>query len=90
VSLEAHYVLMGTTDKPLADRVATNVRAEMAVQGKTAVELADLLEIGHRAALHRRNGAIPFSLAELEKVSPWLGVTVASLMAARQMEAVAS
>jgi transcriptional regulator with XRE-family HTH domain len=81
---------MTTTGTPLPDRVATNIRAEMAAQGKTAVELGELLGIGHRAALHRRNGAIPFSLGELERVAPWLGVTIASLMTARTLQAVAS
>jgi hypothetical protein len=81
---------MTTTTKPLAERVATNVRAEMAAQRKTAVELADLLEIGHRAALQRVNGAIAFPLAELEKVAPWLGMPIGALMQDRAAVAVAS
>lgn len=84
---------MSTSTKPLPDRVADNVRAEMAVQRRTAVELADLLNVGHRAALARVNGSIPFSLGDLEKVSPWLGISIAELSAARRAsaaEAVAS
>lgn len=62
----------------------------MAAQGRTAVELGLLLGIGHRAALQRRNGVIPFSLGELEKVAKWLDVTVASLMSKRTSMAAAS
>lgn len=72
-----------TTAKPLPDQVAANVRAEMAVQGKTAVELAEVLHVGHRAALHRRNGSIPFSLHDLQRVAEWLRVPISSLMTPR-------
>lgn len=73
----------------LPGRVAANIRAEMAVQRKTAVELAAVLSIGHRAALRRLNGAFDFSLAEIEKVASWLGVSISELITARSVEAVA-
>lgn len=78
-----------TRTPELPDRVAVNVRAEMAVQRRTAVELAKVLSIGHRAALHRVNGEVDYSLGELEKVAAWLDVTVTSLMAPREAQAVA-
>lgn len=74
----------------LPGRVAANVRAEMAVQRKTAVELATVLSVGHRAALRRVNGDFDFSLGEIEKVAKWLDVSIFELISARSPEAVAS
>jgi len=78
-----------TRTPALPDRVAVNVRAEMAAQRRSAVQLASLLAIGHRAALRRVNGEMPFSLGELDKVAAWLDVSVSSLMAARSTEQIA-
>lgn len=69
--------------KDLPSRVAVNVRAEMAAQRKTAVQLANLLDVGHQAALRRVNGEVPFSLAELAQVASWLEVRIADLLATR-------
>jgi len=78
-------------NETLADKVAANIRAEMAAQRKNAVELAAVLSIGHRAAVRRWSGQQAFSLNELSKVSRWLGVPSSTLMADRaRLQAVAS
>lgn len=62
----------------------------MAAQRRSAVQLAALLDIGHRAALRRVNGEMPFSLGELDQVAAWLEVSVSSLMASRTADAMAA
>lgn len=80
-----------STPPKLSDQVAANVRAEMAAQKKTAIELSALLGIGHGAALRRCNGDIQISLNELDQIASWLGVSRASLMTERsRLAAVAS
>lgn len=74
----------------LPNRVAINARAEMAAQKRTAVDLAAVLGIGHRAALRRVNGEQEFTLGELAKTAAWLEVPVSALMAERASVAVAS
>jgi transcriptional regulator with XRE-family HTH domain len=69
----------------LSQMVATNVRAEMAAQKRTAAALAELLGVGYEAARSRVSGDVDISLNELERIADWLGVTVASLMAARSL-----
>ncbi len=70
--------------------VTTNVRAELAAQRKTAVDLAEGISIGYTAATRRINGTQPFSLGELGRVARWLEVPVSSLMTPRKsMTAVA-
>lgn len=71
----------------LPTRVAVNVRAEMAARRFTSVQLAQILNIGHRAALRRVNGEQDFTLSELERTAAWLTVSVAYLMRPREVDA---
>jgi transcriptional regulator with XRE-family HTH domain len=68
---------------PFHEQVAANLRAEMAAQRKSALDLADALHIGHRAAIRRWNGEQPIGLNELDAIAKWLGVARSSLMTAR-------
>jgi transcriptional regulator with XRE-family HTH domain len=67
------------------EQVAANIRAEMAAQRKTAVDLAEAIHTGHRAAIRRWNGTQEISLNEVDVIARWLGVTRSSLMAAREV-----
>jgi hypothetical protein len=75
---------------PLREQVATNVRAELAAQRKTAADLAKILHLGYRAALRRYNGEQELSLNEISVVSFALQVPVSALMAPRAIEVQAS
>lgn len=68
----------------LAERVAMNVRAELAARRMTSADLAGRLSIGPRAAARRLSGEIDFTLNEAEAVADWLGVPMSALMAPRQ------
>lgn len=70
----------------LREQVASNVRAELAVQRKTAADLAKILHLGYRAALRRYNGEQEMSLNEISTVSFALQVPVSALMAPRPVE----
>lgn len=72
-----------STPPSLSQTVATNVRAEMAAQKRTAVTLAELLDLGYEAARSRISGDVDISLNELERIAAWLGVSESSLMASR-------
>ena len=60
----------------LAGRVAAEVRAEMARQGKSKGELAHALGVTLNTAKSRYDGDIAYSLVELAQVAIWLGVGV--------------
>lgn len=68
---------MGTALRGL---IAAEVRAEMARQRKTGVELAALLDVSQQAASRRLAGAVPFSMDEIVVVAQWLGVEVVTLI----------
>jgi len=74
---------------PLAIRVAGAIRAEMAWQKRTGVELAKHLEMAQPTISKRLNGETPFDLVEFEKVAIWLGMTPADLISMAEREAVA-
>jgi transcriptional regulator with XRE-family HTH domain len=67
----------------LHEQVAANLRAEMAAQRKSTVDLAAAIHTGHRSAIRRWNGQQQISLNELSSIAKWLGVPTSSLMAAR-------
>lgn len=73
----------------LADHVAANVRAEMAVRRLTSADLARVLHIGQRAASRRLSGELDFSLNEADAIARWLDVPRAELMRERLLERVA-
>jgi transcriptional regulator with XRE-family HTH domain len=63
-----------------AERVASNIRAEMARRKRTHAQLAAALGIT-RSSMHRRmTGELPLDVDELHKVAAFLGVPVATLL----------
>lgn len=64
----------------LRDRVAAEIRAEMARQRKTGIELAACLDVSQQSASRRLAAETNFDLDELEKVVSWLGIPVGELM----------
>jgi hypothetical protein len=57
-------------------RVATEVRAELARQRKTAIDLGEALGMTPHTAGRRLAGEVPFDVIELVQVSLWLGVPI--------------
>lgn len=70
----------------LAEHVAANIRAELAVRRLTSKDLARVLHIGPRAASRRLSGDLDFSLNETDAVARWLGVSRAELMRERAVD----
>ena len=60
--------------------VAAEVRAELAAQGKTHVELAQATGISVTTLRRRLNGSKPFYVEELGSVCRFFGLTIDSLM----------
>ncbi len=67
-----------------AQRVAGEVRAEMARQKKTTAALAQALGIGAHTAGRRVSGEIPFDVLELAVVAHWLSVPLERLVGGTQ------
>ena len=66
--------ILGMTNHPTADRVASEVRAELARQRKTAGELAAVLGMTPHTAGRRLNGEVPFDVVELVAIGLWLDI----------------
>lgn len=64
----------------LTDRVAAEVRANMARARMTQTDLADVLGLTQSVVSKRLRGKIAFSVDELEKVADALGVHPATLL----------
>lgn len=64
----------------LRDRVAAEIRAEMARQRKSGVELASLLHLSQQSVSRRVNGETDLTLDELEVVARWLDVSLADIV----------
>jgi hypothetical protein len=65
------------SERNYAQDVAGEVRAEMARQGRTIDELAEVLEFKTRAtARSRYDGDTAYDLIEIARVAMWLGVDV--------------
>lgn len=71
---------MSNTSTPTATHVAAEVRAEMARQRKTGMDLAELLGCSQSSAARRMSGETPLSLNEVYAVARWLGVSVSALV----------
>ncbi len=69
---------MDTTQ--LSQQVAGEVRAHMARQRKTGVELASLLQISQQSASRRMTGERVFDLDEIAEVAQWLGLSPIDLL----------
>jgi hypothetical protein len=75
---------------PLVDRVAAEVRAEMARQRMTIGDLARALGVTYKPARDRYYGHIAFSINELADAAEWLGVEVEAFMSPARAEQVAA
>jgi transcriptional regulator with XRE-family HTH domain len=84
-----HHAAVGET---AAQRLAGEVRAEMARQKRTAGEMAQALGITAHTAGRRLSGAVPFNVTELDAVARWLGVELEQLLqkSPRESKAMAS
>jgi transcriptional regulator with XRE-family HTH domain len=64
-----------------AERVAGEVRAVLARQGKTHRYVGDVLGLSPPSVSRRMRGEIPFDVAELHTLAAALGVPVSTFMA---------
>jgi transcriptional regulator with XRE-family HTH domain len=71
-----------SSDAPLRDSVAAEMRAEMARQRRTATELAAFLGCSVQSASRRLNGEVRIDLDEVALIADWLGVPFERLVAA--------
>jgi transcriptional regulator with XRE-family HTH domain len=71
-----------------AERVAANVRAELARQRKSQTELAQALSLPQSAVSRRCVGRVPFDINELTIVARFLGVSLDLLLVDRDAESV--
>ena len=71
----------------LRERAAGALRAEMARQKKTSVDLAHALNISQSSASRRMNGAGAIDLDEVQRWSDWLGVPVTYFFAETSVSA---
>lgn len=78
------------TTSNLAQRVAGELRAEMARQGKTMSELGSTLRLSQKTARTRYAGQTELSLNEIEAVSLWLAIDRRQLLVGSISERVAS
>ena len=60
--------------------LAANIRAELARNGKTQADLAELLGITRQGVSQRLLGRVDFRLRELSLIADFLGVTVTALL----------
>jgi hypothetical protein len=65
---------MQSSQLPLDERVPAEIRAEMAFQQKTVVELAGVLGVSRQSARRRYDGDMPFALNEVEAIAEWLNI----------------
>lgn len=80
-------IILGMKTHPTADRVASEVRAEMARRRKTATELAAVLGTTAHTAGRRLNGEVPFDVVELVAIGLWLDVDPGRFLPQRTMGA---
>lgn len=66
--------------------VAAEIRAEMARQRKTGVELASLLNRTQQSVSRRMNADVDISLDELAAIAEWLGKPVSHFLAPATMQ----
>jgi transcriptional regulator with XRE-family HTH domain len=69
--------------RPTAQRVAENVRAELAVRRISGTALADALGITRSTMYRRLDGSSPWPVDDLERVADFLAVDVAYLLTER-------
>lgn len=64
----------------VTDRVASNIRAEMARRRVSQREVAERLGVSQQSLSYRLTGRTPFDVGELAAIADVLGVTAASLL----------
>lgn len=62
------------------ERVASNVRAELARKNRTAGELAESLGLSRPTLRRSLSGSRDFTTTEIEEISHWLNVPLSTLM----------
>lgn len=62
------------------ERIAANVRAEMARQQITQVQLAGRLELSQAAISRRLSSRVPFNVEELARIAGVLEVPLSALL----------
>lgn len=67
--------------QPLAEHVATEIRAEMARQRRRQSELAEYLGLHQVTISKRLNGSQPWPLADIERVAQFLNVDSSRFLA---------
>lgn len=72
-----------------SERVAREVRAEMARQRKTSVDLAPVIGRSQQTASNRMRGLYPFNVDEIEAVAEWLAVPMETFTAANAVASAA-
>jgi transcriptional regulator with XRE-family HTH domain len=75
------HMSMNVDSPSWASQVAGAIRAEMAWQKRTGVDLAKHLGVAQPTISKRLNGETPFDLDEIERVAEWLGVAPSELIA---------
>lgn len=68
---------MGYSDRRA--KVAAEIRAELARQGKSATQLATATGIGRDTMRRRLNGVYPFNSDELYSICHFLGISIVEL-----------
>lgn len=72
--------LVPLEQRPLHERVAAAVRAEMARYGIPQTKVAELLGITQQSVSRKRAGKTPYTLDELELLAPLFGMTPDELL----------
>jgi transcriptional regulator with XRE-family HTH domain len=71
------------------ERVAANVRAELARAGKNQSDLARAMDISRQNVSQRLLGRSAFKAEEIVRIAHWLGVSTETLLAGVLVERVA-
>jgi len=79
----AYCTDMGTTHTSLRQVAAAELRAEMARQKRTGVELGAVLNCSQQSASRRITGEKAIELDELPLIAEWLGISVIDLLMPR-------
>jgi transcriptional regulator with XRE-family HTH domain len=66
--------LVPISERPLRARVAANIRAELARNDVTQVQVAAALGITQQAVSQKLSGRRPFSLDDVEVIAPMVGM----------------
>ena len=66
--------------KNIADKLISEIRAEMARQKKSGTELGQVLKMSQRAASYRLNGQRSMGWDETYAAAEWLGLTLSELV----------